>query len=40
MVEVGIFVKYADLTTAATMRLDSAIIVTAATVVLQLFLKR
>jgi hypothetical protein len=40
MFEVGFFVKCADVSTAATMRLDSAIIVTIATIFLQLFLKR
>jgi hypothetical protein len=38
MIEFGFFLKYADVSTAATVRIDSAMIVTALTLVLQLFL--
>jgi hypothetical protein len=36
---IGIFLKFSNVSTAATMKLDSAIIVTIATIAFQLFLK-
>ena len=39
MIEIGVFLKVADLSTAATMKLDSVIIVTITTIALQFFFK-
>jgi hypothetical protein len=40
MVEVGFFVKYADMTTAVRIRIEPMIFVTAITLFSQLFVKR
>lgn len=40
MIEIGFFLKYDNTSTAVTMRLDFATIVTVATIAFQLFLKR
>lgn len=40
MIEIELFLKYANVSTAATLRLDSTIIVTVVTIAFQLFLKR
>ena len=40
MIQIGFFFKYADLSTAATIRIDTVMVTTALTLMFQLFLRK